>query len=159
MLFRSSAEGAFEATGLTHSDLVRTLRGEATVRLEGISLGDFNPVRTMARRFGMDLFGAGSRPLFIPGATAHLRIQNHQVELEDFPVDVGGAEFQLKGRYSFDGTARLQVRADLRGIHQSWTPVHPGAIGPVSRMADLDFAGTLRNLEVVPSAQISQTQP
>lgn len=154
-----SAEGAFEATGLTHSDLVRTLRGEMTVRLEGINLGEFNPVRTLARRFGMDLFEAGSRPLFIPGATAHLQIENHHVELEDFPVDVAGAKFQLKGRYSFDGTARLQVRADLSGIHQPWTPVSPGAIGPVSRMADLEFAGTLRNLEVVPSSQISQSQP
>lgn len=154
-----SAEGAFEAAGLTHSDLVRTLRGEAKVRLEGISLGDFNPVQAIARRFGMGLLEAGSRPLFIPGATAQLHIRDRRVVLEDFPVDVAGAEFQLKGHYSFNGTARLQVRADLRGIHQPWTPVHPGAIGPVSRMADLDFAGTLRNLEVVPSAQISQTQP
>jgi len=154
-----SAEGSFEATGLTHSDLVRTLRGEATVRLEGISLGDFNPVQTVAHRLGMDLFEAGSQPLFIPGAIAHLRIQDRHVTLEDFPVDVAGAEFQLKGHYSFDGTARLQVRAYLRGIHQDYTPVHSGAMGPVSRMADLDFAGTLRNLEVVPSAQISQTQP
>jgi AsmA-like protein len=154
-----SAEGSFEANGLTHSALVRTLRGEMTVRLEGISLGEFNPVRTIARRFGMDLFEEGSRPLFIPGATAHLRIQDHRVELEDFPVDVAGAKFQVKGRYSFDGSARLQVQADLRAIHQSWTPLHPGAIGPVSRMADLDFAGTLRNLEAVPSPQISQTQP
>jgi AsmA family/AsmA-like C-terminal region len=154
-----SAEGAFEADGLTHSDLVRTLRGEATVRLDGISLGEFNPVRTIARSLGMDLFEAGSRPLFIPGATAHLRVQDHHVELEDFPVDVAGAKFQLKGRYSFDGSARLQVQADLHGIHQPWTPLHPGTIGPVSRMADLDFAGTLRNLEAVPTPQISQTQP
>jgi len=154
-----SAEGEFEANGLTHSDLVRTLRGEATVRLEGLSLGKFNPVQSIALRFGMGLLEAGSRPLLIPGATAHLRIQDHRVELEDFPVNVAGAKFQLKGHYSFDGSARLQVRADLSGIHQSWTPVHPGAIGSVSRMADLDFAGTLRNLEVVPSPQISQTQP
>jgi len=53
-----SAEGAFEANGLTHTDLARTLRAEMTVRLEGISLGEFNPVRTLARRFGMDLFEA-----------------------------------------------------------------------------------------------------
>ncbi|HET7100619.1 MAG TPA: AsmA-like C-terminal region-containing protein, partial [Terriglobia bacterium] len=154
-----SAEGAFEANGLTYADLVRTLRGEATVRLEGIGLGEFNPVQSVALRFGMGLLDAGPRPLFIPEATAHLRIQDRRVELEDFPVNVAGAKFQLKGHYSFDGSARLQVRADLSGIHQSWTPVHPGAIGPASRMADLDFAGTLRNLEAVPSPQISQTQP
>lgn len=154
-----SAEGTFEANGLTHPDLVRTLRGELKIRLEGVALGEFNPVRTLARRFGMDLFETGSHPLFIPGASAHLRIQDRHVELEDFPVEVDGAKFQLKGQYAFDGSARLQVRADLSGIRQSWTPVHPGAIGPVSRMADLDFAGPLRNLEVVPSSQISQTQP
>jgi hypothetical protein len=154
-----SAEGTFEANGLTHSDLARTLRGEMTVRLEGVGLGEFNPVRTLAHRLGMDLFETGSRPLFLPGASAHLQVRDRHVELEDFPVDVEGAKFQLKGQYAFDGSARLQVRADLSGIHQSWTPVHSGTIGPVSRMADLDFAGTLRNLEVVPSSQISQTQP
>jgi hypothetical protein len=154
-----TAEGSFEADGVTHSDLVRTLRCKATVRLESISLGNFNPVQTMARRLGMELFEAGSRPLFIPGATARVHIQKRQVVFEDFPVDVAGAEFQLQGSYSFDGTTRLQVRADLRRIHQPWAPVHPGAAGPVSRMADLRFAGTLRNLEMVPSAQISQTQP
>ena len=154
-----SAEGAFEANGLTHTDLARTLRGEMTVRLEGISLGEFNPVRTLARRFGMDLLEAGPRAPFIPGATAHLRIQDRNVALEDFPVDIAGAKFQLKGRYSFDGAVRLQVRADLSAIHQPWTPVHQGAIGPFARMADMDFAGTLRDLEAVPASQISQTQP
>ncbi|HKT11190.1 MAG TPA: AsmA family protein [Terriglobia bacterium] len=154
-----SAEGAFEAAGLTHTDLARTLRGEMTVQLEGISLGDFNPVRTLARRFGMDLLEAGTRPPFIPGATAHLRIRDRNVALEDFPVDIAGAKFQVKGLYSFDGSTRLQVRADLSSIHQPWTPVRQGPIGPVARMADLEFAGTLQNLEAVPASQISQTQP
>jgi autotransporter translocation and assembly factor TamB len=154
-----SATGSFEASGLTQSDLARTLQGKATVQLENLNLGDFNPVRSLARRLGMELFEAGPQQLFIPGATAHLHIQDRQVALDDFPVEVSGAEFQLQGSYSFDGTARLMVRADLRGIQQPWTPVRPGATTPASRMVDLRFAGTLRNLEMVPSTQISQTQP
>jgi AsmA family/AsmA-like C-terminal region len=154
-----SAGGSFEASGLTHAQIVRTLNGKVTVQLENVNLGDFNPVRSMAHRFGMDLFEGGPQTLFISRATAHLRLQDRQVTLDDFPVEIAGAEFQLQGGYSFDGSARLLVRADLRGIRQPWTPVHQGKTGPVSRMADLQFAGTLRNLELVPSAQISQTQP
>jgi AsmA family len=154
-----SAGGSFEASGLTHAQIVRTLNGKVTVQLENVNLGDFNPVRSMAHRFGMDLFEGGPQTLVIPLATAHLHAQDRQVTLDDFPVEVGGAEFQLQGGYSFDGSARLLVRADLRGIHQPWTPVQQGTTGPASRIADLHFAGTLRNLEMVPSAQISQTQP
>ena len=154
-----SAKGNFTADGLTHAELARTLEGKATVQLENLNLGDFNPVRTLARRFGMELFEAGPHRLFIPEATAQLHFQQRQVVLDDFPVEVGGAEFQLQGSYSFDGTAKAMVRADLRGIHQPWTPVRTGVTEPASRMADLRFAGTLRKLAMVPSTQISQSQP
>ena len=154
-----SAGGTFEASGLTHAQLASTLKGVATVQLENVNLGDFDPVGALARHFGMEAFQEAPQALVIPRATAHLDVQDRQVTLEDFLVDIAGAEFQLRGGYSFDGSARLLVRADLRGIHQPWTPVHQGTPGPVSRIADLHFFGTLRNLEVMPSAQISQTQP
>jgi AsmA family/AsmA-like C-terminal region len=154
-----SAAGSFEARGLTHAEIVRTFRGRATVQLESVKLGNFDPVRIMARRFGMDLSETSSQPLFITSATAQLDIQDRRVVLEDFPVDISGAEFGLKGAYAFDGVATLQVQADLRGVHRPWVAIHPRTAGPVSRLADLRFAGTLRNLELVPSAQISQTQP
>ena len=154
-----AASGTFEASGLTHSEITRTLSGTATVHLENISLGDFNPVRTLALGLGMDLFEESAQPLFIPRATANLHVQNRRVVLEKLPVEVDGAEFQLHGGYSFDGTANVQVRADLRGIHQPWAPISPRTTGAVSRVADLQFAGTLRKLAMVPSAQISQTQP
>jgi AsmA family/AsmA-like C-terminal region len=154
-----SARGSFAANGLTHEELARTLEGKATVQLENLNLGDFNPVRNLARRFGMELYESGPQRMFIPEATAKFHIQQRQIVLDDFPVEVAGAEFQLQGSYSFDGTARVMVRADLRGIHQPWTPVRAGATEPASRMADLRFAGTLRRLAMVPSTQISQTQP
>lgn len=154
-----SAGGTFEASGLTHAQLASTLKGVATVQLESVNLGDFDPVGSLARHFGMEALEEPPQALLIPRATAHLDVQDRQLTLEDFLVDIGGAEFQLHGGYSFDGSAQLLVRADLRGVHQPWTPVHPGMAGPVSRIADLHFAGTLRNLEVMPSAQISQTQP
>lgn len=154
-----SAAGNFEARGSTRAEIARTLRGKATVQLESVNLGDFDPVRILARRFGMDLLEASSRPLFVPLATAHLHVQDRSVTLENFPVKLSDAEFELQGTYAFDGAASLRVQADLRGMRQPWTPVHPRTIGPVSRLADLRFTGTLRNLEMIPSAQISQTQP
>ncbi len=154
-----SAAGTFQASGSDHAEIVRTLRGKATVELVGVSVGGFDPLRTLALYMGMDVTDLNSQSLFIPKASAHLLVRNLQVTLENFPVEVGGAEFLLQGGYGFDGSARLLVRADLRHIRRSWAPAHPGSVGPVPRMADLHFAGSLRSLEMVPKAQISQTQP
>jgi AsmA family/AsmA-like C-terminal region len=154
-----SAEGDFEALGLTHAEIVRTLRGRATVQLESVSLGHFDPVRMLARHFGMDLLEASAEPDFVTTATARLNIQDRSISLENFPVELSGTEFELKGTYAFDGVAALSVRADMRGARRPMIPVRSRMTGPVSRLADLRFAGTLRNLEMVPSTQISQTQP
>lgn len=154
-----SAIGNFEASGLTHQEIAGTLNGEAKVQLENVNLGDFNPVRIVARRIGMGLFEEGPQPLYVSGVTAHLHIEDRHVNLENFPVDIAGAKFRLQGSYSFDGLASLLVQADLSGVRQPWTPVQPGPGGNTSRMANLRFAGTLHNLEMLPSTQISQTQP
>ncbi len=154
-----SAMGHFEARGLTHEQIVRTLRGMATVRLEDVNLGNFNPIRILARRSGMEVLKENSQPLFISAAVAHLEVRDRRVILQDFPVELSGAKFEMQGSYAFDGSASLRVRADLRGVRQPWVPVRPHTTGPVSRLADLRFAGTLRKLALVPSSQISQTQP
>jgi len=154
-----SLRGSFKADGLRRPEIARTLQGEATVELEGVSLGGFDPVRTLARHFGMEPLEPGPRPLLIPRATAHLRIENRQVKLEKFPLDLAGAEFELQGRYSFDGTTRLLVKADLRGVGRQLAPVQPGTNSGASRIADIRFAGSLHNLAMVPPGQISQTQP
>jgi hypothetical protein len=154
-----SAAGSFTLRGTDSEELLRTLRGKATVQLESVNLGGFNPVRTLARRLGLDLLEAGPRPLIVPAATAHLVFQDQHATLESFPVEISGARFGLRGTYNFNGTTSLLVRADLRGVRQAWAAVQSSAAGPASRMADLRFAGTLRNLEMVPSAQVSQTQP
>jgi len=156
---RYSAEGEFEARGLTHAQIARTLRGRATVRLEDVSLGTFNPIRILARHSGMEVLEESPLPRFIPAATAHLEVRDRQVILQDFPVELSGAKFDMRGSYSFNGSASLRVQADLRGIRQPWVPVRPHTTNSISRLADLRFAGTLRNLEMVPSPQISQTQP
>lgn len=154
-----SAAGHFEARGLTHGQITRTLRGAATVRFENIDLGGFNPIRILARRSGIAFLEDGPRPLLVRTATAHLRIRHRHVIIEDFPVELSGAHFEMQGNCTFGGAASLRVRADLRGIPQPWVPVRPNTAKSASRLADLHFAGTLHNLEMVPSTQISQKQP
>lgn len=156
---RYSAAGSFEARGLTHAEVVRTLQGKATLRFENVNLGDFNPIRILAQRSRVAFLEANVRPLSVHTATAHLRVRHQLVTLEDFPVEVSGARFELQGNYTFEGSANLRVRADLRGIPQPWVPVRSHTAGSVSRLAVLHFAGTLRNLEIVPSEQISETHP
>ncbi|MEJ2010436.1 MAG: AsmA-like C-terminal region-containing protein, partial [Acidobacteriota bacterium] len=154
-----SAEGEFEARGLTRVQIAPTLRGRATVRFRDVNLGSFNPIGILARRSGMEVVEEGSQPRFLPEATAHLEVRGRRVILQDFPVELSGAKFKIRGSYAFDGSASLRVLADLRGIRQSWVPVRPHDAGTISRMADIRFAGTLRDLEMVPPPQISQTQP
>jgi len=154
-----SAAGSFTSRGADSEELLRTLQGKATVQLESVNLGSFNPIRTLARHLGLDLMEAGPQPLYIPAATAHLVFRDQRAILESFPVEISGARFGLQGTYNFNGTASLLVRADLRGVRRTWVSAQSSGAGPVSRMADFHLAGPLRNLEMVPSAQVSQTQP
>jgi hypothetical protein len=154
-----SASGTFQASGSTHAEIVRTWRGKATVELENIGVGAFDPLRILASHMGMNVVDMDSQSLFIPKATAHLLVQDRRVTLEKLPLEVDGAEFLLQGDYGFDGIASLRVQADLRGLRRSWASAHLGSMGSVPRVADLHFAGSLRGLEMVPTAQISQTQP
>ncbi len=154
-----SAAGSFTSRGTDSEELLRTLQGKATVQLESVNLGSFNPIRALARHLGLDLMEAGPQPLYIPAATAHLVFRNQRAILESFPVEISGARFGLQGTYNFNRTASLLVRADLRGVRRTWVSAQSSGAGPVSRMADFRLAGPLRNLEMVPSAQVSQTQP
>lgn len=156
---RYSAMGDFVARGLTHAQIAHTLRGKATVRFEDVNLGNFDPIRILARRSGMEILEEDLQPMLISEATAHLEVRDRRVILQDFPVELSGAKFDMRGNYAFSGSASLRVRADLRGIREPWVPIHSHPAGSHPRLADLRFAGTLRNLAMVPSSQISQTQP
>jgi len=153
-----TASGHFDARGITHAEIARSLRGEAVVKLVSVDLGDFDPVRVLARRAGIVAFESDPQPVLIPSAVAHLQIQNRQVTLKDFPVDLPGAELELEGTYGFDGTTTIQVHADLSGLHSRWFRTQP-AKKTLPRLADVRLGGTLRHLRIVPAMRLSQKQP
>ncbi|MCL5005389.1 MAG: AsmA family protein [Acidobacteria bacterium] len=153
-----SAAGHFSARGLTHDEITRSLEGQAAVKLESVNLGDFDPISALARRAGLNVLELNPQPALIPFVQAHLQIQNRQVTLENFSVDLSGAELHLKGACGFDGTATLQVHANLSGLSPRLFPTQAGK-GTASRLADVRFAGSLRHLRAIPSMRLSQEQP
>jgi hypothetical protein len=150
--------GHFDAQGLTHVEITRSLEGHAEVRLEDVNLGGFDPVIVLARDAGMDLLDAGSRPVLIPYAVANLQVQDREVVLKDFSLGLSGAELRMGGTCAFDGTTDLQVRLDLSGLPPRWFPSQT-AQDAAPRLADLHFAGPLDQLQIVPSMRLSQKQP
>ncbi|HVA00364.1 MAG TPA: AsmA family protein [Terriglobia bacterium] len=153
-----SMAGRFTARGLTRAEIANSLQGHAVVKFESVSLGDFDPVKVLARHAGMGILEASPQPVLIPDAVAHLRIRDRQVALDDSSIDLSGAALQLEGTYAFDGTAALQVRLDLSGLPPRWFPTQE-AQGTAPRLADLRFAGSLSHLQMVPAMRLSQKQP
>lgn len=153
-----SVAGHFSARGLTHSQIANSFQGQATVKLESVDLGSPDPVQLLARRAGMGFFEAGPQTEVIPYVVAHLGVQDRQVTLKKFSVNVSGADLRLQGAYDFDGSAALQVRLDLSGLPPHWYPQQEGQ-SSAPRLADLRFEGSLRHMRLVPALRLSQTNP
>ncbi|HUZ46912.1 MAG TPA: AsmA family protein [Terriglobia bacterium] len=153
-----SASGHFTARGITHAAIMRSLQGEARIKFQDVDLGNFDPVRLIARHSGMDVFEADPLPALIPSALAQLQVQNRQVTLSGLPLNVSGASLKVSGSYEFDGSATLRVHADLSGLPSRWLQTQP-VKGRLPRLAEVRLGGTLRHLRVVPSMRLSQKQP
>lgn len=152
------ASGHFSARGLTHAEITRSLQGEATVRLVSISLGNFDPVSELARRAGLNAFETDPQPAFIPSAVVHLQVQNRQLAFKNCRVGLSGAKLKLAGTYGFDGTAAVQVHADLSGLRSRWRATLPRK-GARPRQTDVRLAGPLRHLRILPATRLLEAQP
>ena len=153
-----SASGHFTTRGITHTEIMRSLQGEARIKFSNVDLGDFDPVGLIARHSRMDVSEAAPPPDLIPSAVARLQVQNRQVTLSGLPLNVSGALLEVSGSYDFDGSATLRVHADLSGLPSRRFRTQPEK-GSLPRLAEVHLGGTLRDLRVVPAMRLSQKQP
>lgn len=153
-----SARGHFETRGLSRQEMSAALQGQATVRLENVSWGGFDPLRAFAR-------SVQARPLKLSGiepnlreATATLRFAGPSVAVVSSPVDWAGARWRLTGTYGFEGTANLRLTADLGGLARHWLVGEQVLSAPPGRL-EVHLVGPLGKLVVAPPEQVLRLSP
>jgi uncharacterized protein involved in outer membrane biogenesis len=150
-----SGSGHFQTQGLTRQEFAANLRGDATVHLRSVSLGDFDPLSTAARATSWGELDPGRGDVVLRSATAFLQIQDGHVTLSHSPVEISGALLRLSGSYAFDGSVDLDVHADFRRVTRRWIEVADDTV-PGERVINLHLIGALDRLAVVPGVQISR---
>lgn len=152
-----SGSGHFETRGLSRDEMSANLEAQATVRLRNVDGGDFDPLATLAQSAGWGSLEPERSESLLRSATLALRVRDRLVSIEKSPIDWAGAKLTLGGTYAFDGTADLDVTADLRHIRRRWVSDEGSdllkPIGPVGR---LHLTGPLGGLAVTVEAQLSR---
>jgi len=150
-----SGSGHFETRGLSRDEMSAGLEGQATVRLRNVDVGDFDALAALAQRAGWGSLEAERPNSPLRSAALSLRVHDRRVSLENSLLDWTGAKLALSGTYAFDGTADLEVAADLRRIRRRW--VSDEDSDPVDPVGRLRLTGPLGRLAVTAEMELSRT--
>jgi hypothetical protein len=149
------ASGHFETRGLSHDEVSANLQGHATVHLRNISFGAFDPLNAFARFSGWGALEPIRGPVGMRSAVIALEVHDRQVVLRNASLDLAGAKLGLAGTYSFDGTADLDVRADLRQVLRRWlNHAEDRTLAPP--LGNLHLVGPLYRLVASPQIEVSR---
>ncbi|HLY61715.1 MAG TPA: AsmA family protein [Terriglobia bacterium] len=154
-----SGAGHFETRGLSHAEITSNLQGSATVRLNKVFLGDYDPLQALARQEGWGILEPSPVELNVPSVAGTLEVHDRRVVLGNAPVKVAGGELKLSGAYSFDGAVDLDVRADVRHFTRRWLNVR-SENATDSQVLEVHLLGPLDKLQVAPEIAASRpTRP
>jgi AsmA family/AsmA-like C-terminal region len=153
-----SMMGHFESLGLSRQEVSSNLQGQATVRLKNVSLGTFDPLRSLARASGEGMFEPVHGEASFRSAAVTLQVNNRHVTITSSPVDFSGARIKLTGTYSFAGAVNLNVFADLRGLTRAWLPAEASA-SPGRPSLRLHLTGSFEKLTLEPAQELSRVSP
>jgi hypothetical protein len=134
------------------------LRGEATLQLKNISLGDFDPLQLMARHAGWGTLEPARGEADLGSAVLTLLVRDRRISLRTRPLELAGAKLLLAGTCRFDGTLDLGVEADFQHLKRRWLAHEAGGDSDVRR-AHLHLAGHLDKVVVTPGMQLSRITP
>ncbi len=150
-----SASGHFETRGLSREEMSANLQGQATVNVQNLFFGDFDPLEVLARRAGWGKLEAARTEPSIRSAIVAFRVRDRRLVLNSSRVELAGASLILTGTYGFDGTAELDVLSDFRRLTRRWLDRESEA-DPAGRQADLHLSGSLDKLVTTPGVQVSR---
>jgi len=151
-----SGAGHFETRGLTHGEMSANLRGQASLRLKNVYLGDFDPLAAIARANGWGLLEPARGEMGARAVTAALRVQERVVSLEDGSLDLAGATLKLSATYNFSGETEVGVTADLRHVKRRWLNTDSVTSLDTAPMGSLRLTGRMGQLVVAKEAQLSR---
>lgn len=152
-----SASGHFETMGLSRQEVGSNLQGQASVRLRNVSLGDFDPLRKLARASGEGLSEAVHHETNFRAATFTLEVNNRRVTVTSSPIEFSGAQVKMSGTYAFSGAVNLNLSADLRGLTRPWLTAADAA--HPTQALKLHLTGSLHKLTVEAPQELSRVGP
>lgn len=152
-----SVQGRFVTLGLSRQEILSNLQGQAEVRLKNVNFGGFDPLAAMARAAHQSYIDPVRGEVILRSAKLNLQVSDRRVTVSSEPASISGARVMLQGACAFDGTADMDVMADLRGLGRQPLPESESFLG--TQRLRLHLAGPLNKLAMEPVQEISRAVP
>jgi hypothetical protein len=150
-----SGNARFETRGLSRSEMSANLTSTGTVRLEKVSLGDFDPLQALARHAHWGTLEPPHREATVRAADIRFDIRERKVSVVEQSLEVEGARCALSGSWEFNGPLDLEITADLRRISRGWMGASPDRPSDAHR-ATLHLSGRFEQIAVRPGGTAAQ---
>ena len=150
-----SGKAHFETRGLTRGEMATHLAAEGAVELRNVTFGGFDPLRAVSSHESWGTLEPARRRVRLPSAAFKFQAFDRQLVVKDFPLQIEGGHFTLRGVYGFDGILDLDVAADFRHLTRPWKVVTRGEV-QTARATNLHLTGPLNGLAPAPVAAVSQ---
>jgi hypothetical protein len=151
------AAGKFATLGISRDELAENLSGEMTLRFQDLSLGDFDPLATLAQQAHLGTIEPVHGPVTARSAVMTLEIRNRRVTLKNTAVELSGATIRLDGVYVWGGALNLDVRTDWRRLRRRWL-VRDDEVISSDPHSEAHLSGSLDKLVVIPQMEVSRTR-
>jgi AsmA family len=143
--------------GLSRQEIASNLEGQATVRLQNVSFGDFDPLAALARADGRIYIEPVRGETSMHSATLNLQIKDKRVTVSSEPFVLSGANVNLKGWCDFGGATDVNVTAGLRDLSRQ--AVAQGGAAVAGAPIRVHFMGPFDRLAVAPASELVRANP
>lgn len=150
-----SGTARFETRGLSRSEMRAHLTAQGNVRLERVSLGNFDPLQALARHARWGVLEPLHREATVHATEISFDVRERKVSVVNQPLEVDGARLSLSGYWEYGGVLDLDVAADLRRMTRRWLGASPHQASE-GRRTTLHLSGPFEQIAVRPSATAAE---